>query len=103
MLSQTEGTLDIQIHEYDRAITVLQHGLKEEWTTREEYLVAFDKTFGLGRGTTLRQAIEFGIHDHHVWDEHMPISVEVHRVISRFQTKRDDLLAQKKLDRKDTH
>jgi hypothetical protein len=102
MMSQTERTLDIQIHEYDRAIAVLQHGLKEEWTTREEYLVAFDKTFGLGRETTLRQTIEFGIHDHHVWDEHMPIGVEVHRVISRLQSERNSLLTQKRSTHKDS-
>ena len=98
MVSQTENTLDAQIHEYNQAIAVLEHGLKEDWASRDQYLNAFDKTFGLGKGTTLRQAIELGIHDHHVWDEHMPISVDVHRVISGFQSKRDDLLTQKKVD-----
>jgi TonB family protein len=84
--------------ELDRAILVLKQGLKDRWQTRDQYLMAFEKTLGTdptGRPVTeakgqVKCAIGSHLRIHQMWDEGSPIEVEVHRTIADFTRDRDN-------------
>jgi TonB family protein len=73
--------------ELDRAIVVLEH-----WATRDQYLTAFEKT--PSADSTNRQvtdannyvecAIGARLRNHRIWDEGVPIEVEVQNAIDEF-------------------
>jgi TonB family protein len=83
--------------EWDRAILVLKRGLKEHWATRDQYLAAFAKTPGTdptGRPVTdAKDYVECAIGEHLrnplVWDEGVPIEVEVQDTIVEFTERRE--------------
>jgi TonB family protein len=78
------------ILELNRAVVVFKQGLKENWRTRDQYLSAFEKTpvvDSRGRSVTdakdyVACAIDGHFRTHQLWDEGLPIEVEVHRTIS---------------------
>jgi protein TonB len=75
--------------ELGRAILVLERGLKEHWATRDQYLTAFEKTPNTdlaGRPVTdvkryVECAIGAHLRSHQLWDEGVPIEVEVQHTI----------------------
>jgi TonB family protein len=83
--------------ELDRAILVLKRGLKENWATRDQYLTAFEKTPGTdqtGRPVTdAKSYVDCVISEHvrnpQVWDEGVPIEVEVQGTIDEFIERRE--------------
>jgi len=83
--------------ELDRAILVLKRGVKEHWTTRDQYLTAFEKTPGTdltGRTVTdaksyVECAIGEHLRTHQVWDEGPPIEVEVQHAIDELTERRE--------------
>lgn len=76
--------------ELDRAIFVLKRGLKENWATRDQYLTAFVKTPDVDRaGRPVKYAKSYVVcaigerlRNHQVWDEGVPIEVEVQNAIN---------------------
>jgi hypothetical protein len=84
--------------ELDRAILVLKRGLKEHWETRDRYLTAFEKTPGTdptGRQVAdaksyVECAIGARLRTHRIWDEGVPIEVEVQNTIDEFLEWRED-------------
>jgi TonB family protein len=84
--------------ELDRAILVLKRGLKERWTTRDQYLAAFAKTPGTdptGRPVKdakgyVQCAIGERLRPHQIWDEGPPLEVEVQRTIVALTERRKD-------------
>ena len=84
--------------ELNRAIVVLNKGLKENWETRDQYLIAFEKTpstnSASGSVTDAKKYVEcvIGAHlrIHQIWDEGPTIGVEVHQTIIEFTKKRDE-------------
>ena len=83
--------------ELDRAVFVLKRGLKENWATRDQYLSAFEKTPNTDRTgrpvTDAKQYVECLISEHlrthQMWDEGLPIGVEVQRTITGLIERRD--------------
>lgn len=87
--------------ELNRAILVLQRGLKEHWATRDQYLTAFEKTPGTdpsGRPVTdAKSYVECAIGEHlptygvwdEKWDEGPPINIEVQRTIVELTKRRE--------------
>lgn len=83
--------------ELDRAILVLKRGLKERWTTRDQYLTALEKTPGTdatGRPVTdAKRYVECTIGErlriHQIWDEGSPLEVEVQRTIAELTERRE--------------
>jgi protein TonB len=75
--------------ELDRAILVLKRGQKEHWSTRDQYLTAFEKIPGTdptGRIVTdaknyVECIIAEHLRTHQAWDEGLPIEIEVQRTI----------------------
>ena len=84
--------------ELDRAIVVLNKGLKENWETRDQYLTAFEKTPSTDSASRLvteakkyvECAIGADLRTHQTWDEGPTIGVEVHQAIIEFTKKRDE-------------
>jgi len=84
--------------ELDRAIVVLNKGLKENWETRDQYLTAFEKSPSTDSASRLVTeakkyvACAIGAHlrTHQIWDEGPTIGVEVHRAIIELTIKRDE-------------
>jgi hypothetical protein len=84
--------------ELDRAIVVLNKGLKENWETRDQYLTAFEKTPSTNSAGRLVMdakksvdcAIGAHLRTHQIWDEGLTIGVEVHQAIIEFTKKRDE-------------
>ena len=82
--------------ELDRAILVLKRGIKENWATRDHYLIAFERTastdpMGLPVTGAKRQvecAIGAQLRIHQPWDEGAPIEVEVESAIADFTKRR---------------
>jgi TonB family protein len=82
----------------DRAILVLQRGLKEHWVTRDQYLTAFEKTprrEPIGRQVTdaknyVECAIKARLRTPLIWDESVPIEIEVQNTIDEFMEWRED-------------
>jgi TonB family protein len=91
--------------ELDRAIAVLKRGLKEGWGTRDQYLTAFEKTPNTDTaGRLVADAKEYveclmGEHlrIHQIWDEGVPIGVEVKRTIVKFTELRNEAEEAKKV------
>jgi hypothetical protein len=89
--------------ELDRAILVLKRGQEKKWSTRDRYLKAFDKSPNTGpAGEAIPNAKDFVRSEisghlpiHQIWDESLPIGVEVGRTIVEFTEQRNQLLAQK--------
>jgi hypothetical protein len=83
--------------ELDRAIVILKRGLKEHWATRGQYLAAFERTpvtDSANRPVTdsknyVECAIGARFRDHQVWDEGVPIEVEVQNTIDDFMEWRE--------------
>jgi TonB family protein len=83
--------------ELDRAILVLKRGLKDRWATRDQYLIAFEKTPGTdptGRPVTdaksyVECAIGENLRTHQIWDEGPPLEVEVQRTIVELTERRE--------------
>ena len=91
--------------ELDRAILVLKRGLRENWGTRDQYLIAFDKTPNIdraGRAVTdaknyVETAISSYLQTHQIgyegppkiWYEGPLIGVEVQRAIIEFTKQRN--------------
>jgi hypothetical protein len=84
--------------ELDRAVLVLKRGLKENWRTRDDYLTAFENTPSTdltGRVVTdaknyVACTIGAQLRTHQIWDEGLPIEVEVDRAITEFSKWRDE-------------
>ena len=85
--------------ELDRAILVLKHGLKENWETRDQYLIAFEKTpstDSAGRLVTEAkkyvECVILGAHlrTHQIWDEGPSLGVEVNRTLIEVTKLRDE-------------
>ncbi len=78
--------------ELDRAILILNRGLKNNWRTRDQYLTAFEKTPNTdpaGRSVTdakryIECEIGANLRVHQTWDEGPPVEVEVRRTIVEF-------------------
>lgn len=78
--------------ELDRAIAVLERGLKGDWGTRDQYLVAFEKTPGTdptGRPVMdakryVECAMSARLRVHQIWDERPPIEDEVRGMLDEF-------------------
>ena len=97
-----EPTRASLVLELDRAILVLKRGLKEHWATRDQYLIAFEKTPDTdpaGRPVTdAKRYVECAIGEHlpthevwdEKWDEGTPINVGVQRTIAEFTTLRNE-------------
>jgi hypothetical protein len=89
------------ILEYDRAIFVLERGVKENWSIRDQYLAAFDNRRNTGTAGEammnakeyVRAAIIANLPIHQIWDESFPLGVDVHRTIAEFTKRRNQLLA----------
>jgi hypothetical protein len=90
-----------QILEYDRAIYVLNFGLSHKWTNRTQYLHAVRAFNAQGTSgeslATIRSAmvsyLNGRLREHQVWDEGVPIEVEVRRVIDQLSKEREEMLA----------
>jgi TonB family protein len=75
--------------ELDRAIRVLERGIKEKWDTRDQYLAAFERTPNADSTNhsvaSAKKYVECAINArlriHQVWDEGSPIGIEAHRSI----------------------
>lgn len=84
--------------ELNRALLVLKRGLKENWKTRDQYLMAFEKTPGTdSTGQPVTDAKEYvtcamasHLRVHQIWDEGPPIEVEVDQTISAFTNLRNE-------------
>jgi TonB family protein len=84
--------------ELDRAIRVLKRGLKDNWETRDQYLIAIEKTpstDSAGRPVGdakkyLECAIGANLRSRQIWDESPPLGVEVNRTIVEFTKLRNE-------------
>jgi TonB family protein len=84
--------------ELDRAIRVLRRGLKENWQTRDQYLLAFEMTPSMdSAGRPVKDAKKYvecaiGEHlqTHLIWDESPPLGVEANRTIIEFTRLRNE-------------
>jgi TonB family protein len=84
--------------ELDRAILVLNKGLKENWKTRDQYITAFERTPSTdSAGSLVTEAkkyvectISAHLRIHQIWDEGPTIGVEAHQAITEFTKKRDE-------------
>ena len=84
--------------EFDRAVEVLKRGLAEKWTSRGQYLSAFERTPNTDlRGRPVKEerslvecTIGSHLRIHENWDEGPPIGVEVHRAIVELTTWRNE-------------
>ena len=82
--------------EIDRAIPILRLGLEEKWQIRDQYLSAFEKTSNTdldGRSVEgpkrwVGCVISTRLRVHQVWDEGLPIGVEVKQLIAEFESTR---------------
>ncbi len=97
-IASSELSRESLVLELDRAILVLKQGQKERWETRDAYLVAFGMTSGTdatGRPVTIeKNYVECAMRKllplHEVWDERLPIDVEVQRTIDELTKRRED-------------
>jgi hypothetical protein len=74
------------ILEYERAICALDRGIRKQWTTREQYLSAFEKTNDYGTAGETLAAEKENVHrlleawlptQNGIWDEHFPYYIIV--------------------------
>jgi hypothetical protein len=86
------------IVEFGRAIAVLQRGIDENWTNREQYLQAFDRSatprtkHGRMIKADVRQAIEWRMQEREIWDEKPPIGCQAQGLIDDFSAQRQMLI-----------
>lgn len=95
---ETNPSPEPLVLELDRAITVLKRGIKENWETRDQYLIAFEMTPSAdSTGRPVKDAKEYvkcaigaRLRIHQMWDEGPPVGVEAAGAISAFIKQRNE-------------
>jgi TonB family protein len=92
------------ILECDRAIYILNYGLTHHWATRELFINAFQAFDAKGTsGDSLDKTrlaivslLQNHLREHRIWDEGMPVEVEVNQIISDLTQIRDAKLEEER-------
>ena len=92
------------ILECDRAIYILNYGLTHHWATRELFINAFQAFDAKGTsGGSLDKTrlaivslLQNHLREHRIWDEGMPVEVEVNQIISDLTQIRDAKLEEER-------